>query len=417
MAFERMGFLPYVLSPAYNYRSLGEYAVGNIRIWHSHHPPPADVNDFEVAWPPRRFVDGIAGQGAIAPPVAPLPKARNMLRQMLPYGSARPVTPTRAIASTALAIQEKLGSRDAVEYLIDHFKIETSDDLNESYYAEALAYHLGLLFAQARDPERMAEQISLSHTMPGHDDALLFSDHVEASHALDAHRRRAIRRKMPPLLFTCMPRSASATLTHSLGQVFDIPVLHLAVGCFPDLYIAPSWLDMFLEGGAITQDHFGPDDFNIGVLSGRAPLDLFVLIRDPRAAARSYVHHISRHKDGAHRSREDAIEQECVTRFIPWLQGWIDQAKKPDHPISIHWLTYGEVRSDPASVLRKIVRLLERRHPQLSSYADCENVPDLRLHYVDGDDEAWRAEVGEAARERMWAACTPDIRALLELRP
>jgi hypothetical protein len=58
LAFEQLGFLPYVLSPLYNYRALGELAVGTIRIWHSHYPPPPDINDYETVWPPRRFLEG-----------------------------------------------------------------------------------------------------------------------------------------------------------------------------------------------------------------------------------------------------------------------------------------------------------------------------------------------------------------------
>ena len=42
LALEQCGVTPYVLSPLYNYRGLGEYAVGNIRIWHSHFAPPSD---------------------------------------------------------------------------------------------------------------------------------------------------------------------------------------------------------------------------------------------------------------------------------------------------------------------------------------------------------------------------------------
>jgi hypothetical protein len=59
LALEQCGVTPYVLSPLYNYRGLGEYAVGNIRIWHSHFAPPPDLNDFENAWPARRFTDGM----------------------------------------------------------------------------------------------------------------------------------------------------------------------------------------------------------------------------------------------------------------------------------------------------------------------------------------------------------------------
>src|SRR6267142_5661954 len=58
LAMEQLGFTPYVLSPLYNYRSLGEYAVGNIRLWHSHFPQPPGLNVFDNAWPARRFRDG-----------------------------------------------------------------------------------------------------------------------------------------------------------------------------------------------------------------------------------------------------------------------------------------------------------------------------------------------------------------------
>ncbi len=59
LAMEQLGFTPYALSPLYNYRSVGEPAIGPIRTWHSHFPPPADVNDFKTLYPLRRFNDGV----------------------------------------------------------------------------------------------------------------------------------------------------------------------------------------------------------------------------------------------------------------------------------------------------------------------------------------------------------------------
>ncbi len=58
LAMELLGFNPYTLSIAYNYRNFGEQVSGRIRIWHSHTPPPIDVNEFAQAWPPRRFLHG-----------------------------------------------------------------------------------------------------------------------------------------------------------------------------------------------------------------------------------------------------------------------------------------------------------------------------------------------------------------------
>jgi hypothetical protein len=55
LAMELLHFNAFTLSPAYNYRALGELASGLIRIWHSHAPVPRDVNSFSEPWPPRRF--------------------------------------------------------------------------------------------------------------------------------------------------------------------------------------------------------------------------------------------------------------------------------------------------------------------------------------------------------------------------
>lgn len=58
LAMELLGFNPYTLSTAYNYRNLGELAHGQIRIWHAHTPPPADVNRIEKGELFRRFLEG-----------------------------------------------------------------------------------------------------------------------------------------------------------------------------------------------------------------------------------------------------------------------------------------------------------------------------------------------------------------------
>ena len=48
LAMELLDFNPYTLSPAYNYRALGELVSGYIRLWHSRDPVP------------RRYLDGMS---------------------------------------------------------------------------------------------------------------------------------------------------------------------------------------------------------------------------------------------------------------------------------------------------------------------------------------------------------------------
>ncbi len=58
LAIELMDFRPYILSMNYNYRGLGVPLIGPVRIWHTPHEPPADINAEPDWWPMRYFVDG-----------------------------------------------------------------------------------------------------------------------------------------------------------------------------------------------------------------------------------------------------------------------------------------------------------------------------------------------------------------------
>jgi hypothetical protein len=173
---------------------------------------------------------------------------------------------------------------------------------------------------------------------------------------------------------------------------------------------------MFLEGGTINQDHFAADPFNLGVLEGRGPRDVFVLARDPRAAARSQVRYLAPGTVDAGGPLEAMIERECVGNFIPWLERWLALAADPHQPLRVHFITYREAAGDMAAVLRRIACTLASEHPALAAYADRQSLPEVRIHYQDGNDEMWRRDVGGIARSRMWDACSAEIKELLDLK-
>ena len=322
----------------------------------------------------------------------------------------------RRIAAEALAIERGRGSRQANDFVLNHIGIRGSLDNDQGYFTEALHYHLGLLHAHAADPVEMAQRLRQSHTMPTGESDLLFSDQVNLSHVLRERQRPAMKRGLPPILIACMPRSASATLTYTLARALDIPVLHISAGSFPHRFLVPSWLNMFLEGGAITQDHFAANDFNLGVLQERGPRDIFVLIRDPRAAARSQVHHLARGRDDSGEPLARRIERQCSENFIPWLQAWIDCANNKKPPFRIHWLTYGEVGRDPGAILRKIAGVLGADNKAIAAFAYAHSLREERMHFVDGHDDAWRREVGSSSRDLLWQACTSEMKAMLDLK-
>jgi hypothetical protein len=53
LSLELSSFQPYVLSKNYNFRGLFEPAIGQIRVWHSHSPVPANLNSYSEPYPPR----------------------------------------------------------------------------------------------------------------------------------------------------------------------------------------------------------------------------------------------------------------------------------------------------------------------------------------------------------------------------
>jgi hypothetical protein len=59
LAIEQSGFNPYVLPSVYNYRGFGEMAIGEVLVWHSRHPLPADLNAYAPTELLRRYLDGV----------------------------------------------------------------------------------------------------------------------------------------------------------------------------------------------------------------------------------------------------------------------------------------------------------------------------------------------------------------------
>ena len=72
LVLEELGFRPYVLSSAYNYRGVGEVVSGPVRIWHCRDPRPARLNAPELVSVPRRILHG----EILLPAGPPLPGAR-----------------------------------------------------------------------------------------------------------------------------------------------------------------------------------------------------------------------------------------------------------------------------------------------------------------------------------------------------
>src|SRR5262249_28318580 len=127
----------------------------------------------------------------------------------------RPVFPDFChIVQRVLSGPKESGYRAGKQALIDGGGLPAAEVRNEAYYAEALNYHLGLVYAHAAQPELAAHHLGNSNTLPADGGNLIFSDHVRQS--IDLHRKQDVakRRGLPSILLAAMPRSASASFVH-----------------------------------------------------------------------------------------------------------------------------------------------------------------------------------------------------------
>jgi hypothetical protein len=320
------------------------------------------------------------------------------------------------LAELAGLIQRAKGSRVANEFLLEGVGLKLNPNLNEVFYQEALDYHLGLLFAHLLRPQLASEHLARSHSLPTTGDDLMFTEQTEQSLRLQEHQLAAAARRMPSILIASLPRSGSVSLTQTLAAALDAPVMRISTGHFPEYVLIPSWLNSFSPGGAIAHDHLGATPFNLQVLKDAGWRDVFVLVRDPRAAAASLVQleRSNLERSSATENLESRVIEVALTCCIPWVHGWL--AAQTGTELRLHWITYLESTRDMAGTVRRIFGILRAGYPALDELLEAP-IQEMTGNFVRGDDEAWRSMVGAAGQRRLWEAISPEAVELLGLKP
>jgi hypothetical protein len=168
---------------------------------------------------------------------------------------------------------------------------------------------------------------------------------------------------------------------------------------------------MFLGGGAVNHDHFGASNFNLETLSRNGVRDLFVLVRDPRAAAASAVR-FRRSAAGAEMglSFEEEVVAALQNSFLPWLDGWITYAARGDGDVRVHWLFWKDLCERPDYVVNQVC--------EVAGTANFEpGAPDVRENFVTGDDRSWRSNISPAVQRIIWETLGRGITDLIDLEP
>ena len=297
------------------------------------------------------------------------------------------------------------GNRYALDALIHSVGTEISHVFNESYCAQALDFHLGVLLALAGQPEKADELISRSGVLPDAGGQKLFSDVVSDSLKIDAAMESARLNGAPSILVASMPRSASATFTQTLAGTLGLALVRLSIGVFPDFYLMRSFVNRFSPGGAITHDHFSGNAHNLGVLRDCGLRDVLVLVRDPRASAASFVNMMRKISDGDAMDKahlEATIISAALRKWIPWLNSWLDAER--NGKLGIRWINSRDIRGpESTSVYHSIITNLSERFPAVAKFK-ARPIASVEANMVRGDDNAWRESVSKEGQELLWRA-------------
>jgi hypothetical protein len=322
-----------------------------------------------------------------------------------PHRADEHMVSVRRIIAEILDVQRLRGNRAANQAVIDKIGLDVMQERDEDYCREAIDYHLGILYAYIRDPEQAAYHFDRSGTYPSSGGFRPFPDHQ--SDSFELHRRQDLARErgIPSLLIAAMARSGSASLVQTLATALDVPVMRIS----SHRQIVPRWLNCFSSGGAILHDHFGALPYNLKTLRESGVRQIFVRVRDPRAAAASAVG-LSNRKFGGPDDidYESQMIQTCAQFLIPWIAGWM--AAQAD--FEIHWLV--DPPSATAKMAREVIVALAPQYPALAQYLGAD-IAQVTANLVTGDEDAWRKQISPRGQNRLWDAMPVAMRELLGL--
>jgi hypothetical protein len=323
-----------------------------------------------------------------------------------PHRADENMVSVRRIIAEILDVQQLRGNRAANQAVIDKIGLDVMQERDEDYCGEAIDYHLGILYAYVRDPEKAAYHFDRSGTYPSSGGFRPFPDHQRESFELRRRQDSARERGIPSLLIAAMARSGSASLVQTLATTLDVPIMRIS----SHRHIVPRWLDCFCRGGAILHDHFGALPYNVKTLGEKGVRRIFVRARDPRAAAASAVG-LSNRKFGPPQDidYESQVIRLAEQSFIPWVADWI--AAQSD--FEVHWLL--EPSSATPKMARDVLAALAPEYPVLERYLSTD-VAEVTANFITGDRDAWRKQIGAGGQERLWDAMPVAARELLELR-
>jgi len=321
----------------------------------------------------------------------------------------------RSIATTARTLASR-SNREANNFLMRAIGLRALPTRNEEYYDLALNYSLALTYAFLDEPGMASEHLERSGILPYDGGDLIFSEAQHRGLEIAAKQEASLEAKVPAVFLASMPRSASAALSSTISEHFGCPIVRASLGRFSNYYLVPFWVRRLSRGGCVLHDHFGAERFNREVLADCGIRNVFLLIRDPRAAAASYVTLDQKHNGKA--VSEELILNVFETMYLPWLTQWQEYAVS-SNDVRVIWLRSQDVTAGNDSlraVMEQIVMSLAPTAPDWRP-PDFSTISLAEANFVSGTSDGWRQLVSKSGQERMWSRIPVLFRDMLELTP
>lgn len=196
---------------------------------------------------------------------------------------------------------------------------------------------------------------------------------------------------------------------YNAGRDFSCPDLY-ACGDYNTQLLRPDQMKLYLKG-YIFGAHMQASYHNMRILEEVGIRRVSVLLRDPRDAFVSWVHHLRQlgpsarnyhsriyhipraYYDWSIEEQFDFQTRAFLSTTINWVEGWLDYYASEERRIDILFVYYDELKTDPVAYLKKIVEFHGIGTADFSKIV----VPEQgKLHYRKGEHDQWQIDLSPA---------------------
>src|SRR6516225_1100705 len=172
------------------------------------------------------------------------------------------------LADQMIPLYQRGKFREAVALFSRTVPALPADALGDEQFDGVVNYNLALACHCAQRYEDARRFMELSGLPASGDFGLLqYHDRLALSERLAAHQERAISAGKPAILFTALPKSASAFLSVCISEMLDLPVFRVSIGGFLNGWVVKKWAAQVSRGGATTHEHYRGAAANVEALA------------------------------------------------------------------------------------------------------------------------------------------------------